>query len=53
VLHEAGVVARRKAGNQVYYRVADPGVFELCESVCGSMQRQVAALGALVGAAGR
>jgi DNA-binding transcriptional ArsR family regulator len=53
VLHEAGVVARRKAGNQVYYRVADPGVFELCESVCGSMQRQVAALGAIVGAAGR
>jgi DNA-binding transcriptional ArsR family regulator len=53
MLHEAGIVARRKSGNQVFYRVVDGGVFELCESVCGSVQRQVAELGALVGAAGR
>jgi DNA-binding transcriptional ArsR family regulator len=52
VLHDAGIVARRKAGNQVFYRVADPGIFELCESVCGSVQRQVAELHAILEGAG-
>lgn len=40
VLHDAGVVSRRKAGNQVFYRVVDEGVFQLCESVCGRVERQ-------------
>jgi DNA-binding transcriptional ArsR family regulator len=53
VLHEAGIVARRKERNQVYYRVADEGIFELCESVCGSVQRQVAELHAILEGAGR
>jgi DNA-binding transcriptional ArsR family regulator len=53
VLHEAGIVARRKAGNQVYYRVVDLGIFELCENVCGSVQRQVAELNAILEGAGR
>lgn len=48
VLHEAGIVSRRKAGTQVFYRVADEAVFDLCESVCGSVQRQVAELNALL-----
>jgi DNA-binding transcriptional ArsR family regulator len=53
VLFDAGIVARRKAGNQVFYRVADTGIFELCESVCGSVQRQVAELNAILEGAGR
>jgi DNA-binding transcriptional ArsR family regulator len=44
VLHDAGIVGRRKEGNQVFYRVVDAAVFDLCESVCGSVQRQVAEL---------
>jgi DNA-binding transcriptional ArsR family regulator len=44
VLHEAGVVGRRKEGTLSIYRIADDGVFELCESVCGSLKRQVAEL---------
>jgi DNA-binding transcriptional ArsR family regulator len=48
VLHDAGIVARRKEGTQVHYRVVDSGVFELCESVCGSMLRQVAELNAIL-----
>jgi DNA-binding transcriptional ArsR family regulator len=48
VLREAGIVARRKAGTHVYYRVADEGVFELCESVCGSVQQQLSELNALL-----
>ena len=53
VLHDAGIVARRKEGTQVYYRVVDTGVFELCETVCGSVQRQVAELNAILDGAGR
>jgi DNA-binding transcriptional ArsR family regulator len=49
VLTETGIVARRKGGNHVYYRVADEGVFALCEQVCGSLQSQLSTLAALVG----
>ena len=45
----AGVVARRKAGNSSIYSIADPGVYELCEQVCGGLQSQLAELTALVG----
>ena len=48
VLYDAGIVSRRKVGNQVFYRVVDEGVFRLCESVCGSVQRQVLELGAIL-----
>jgi DNA-binding transcriptional ArsR family regulator len=53
VLLDAGVVARRKDGNRVYYRIADESVLGLCEQVCGSLQRQLAALAELVGPVGR
>jgi DNA-binding transcriptional ArsR family regulator len=49
LLVESGMLARRKEGNHVYYRVADAGVFALCEQVCGSLQSQLATLNALVG----
>ena len=49
VLTDAGMLARRKEGNHVYYRIADAGVFELCEQVCGAVQAQLVALAALVG----
>ncbi len=48
VLVESGILARRKSGTHVYYRIADEGVFALCEQVCGSLQEQVATLNALV-----
>jgi DNA-binding transcriptional ArsR family regulator len=48
VLVDSGMLARRKDGNHVYYRIADKGVFALCEQVCGSLQAQLAALNALV-----
>jgi DNA-binding transcriptional ArsR family regulator len=53
VLHDAGIVSRRKEGTQVFYNVVDAGVFELCETVCGSVQRQVAELNAMLEGAGR
>jgi ArsR family transcriptional regulator len=48
VLAESGMLERRKDGTSVYYRIADDGVFALCEQVCGSLQAQLAALNALV-----
>jgi DNA-binding transcriptional ArsR family regulator len=51
VLAESGMVARRKDGTHVYYRIADEGVFALCEQVCGSLQAQLATLNALVAGA--
>jgi DNA-binding transcriptional ArsR family regulator len=44
VLHGAGIVSRRKEGTFVRYAVTDPGVYALCELVCGDLQRQIAAL---------
>lgn len=40
-LAEAGLVSRRKEGLLVYYAVADPTIFELCELVCGSLEKQL------------
>jgi DNA-binding transcriptional ArsR family regulator len=53
VLLEAGVVGRRKQGTHAYYSLADEAVLTLCEQVCGSLQRQLAELNALVEGAAR
>ena len=34
LLHQAGAVARRRAGPSVYYRVADPELVTICRTVC-------------------
>lgn len=38
LLHRTRLVARRKEGLHVYYRIADPSIFEMCELVCGSLE---------------
>ncbi len=48
LLAEAGVVGRRRDGNRVYYRIADQEVLGLCEQVCGSVERHLLELAALV-----
>lgn len=48
VLADAGVVARRKNGTHVYYRIVDDGVLGLCERVCGSIGQQFSSLALLV-----
>jgi len=52
VLLQAGIVARRKDRNSSIYSIADRGVYELCEQVCGGLQLQLAGLTALVQGAG-
>lgn len=44
ILHQAGIVSRRKDATFVRYGIADPSVFELCEQVCGGLRQQVAEL---------
>ena len=43
VLQQAGLVSRRKDGLRVFYRIADPTVFDLCEVVCESLHDRLAA----------
>jgi len=53
VLHDVGILGRRKDRNHVYYRIVDDGVFALCEQVCGSVQDQLRSLNAIVEGATR
>lgn len=39
ILAEAGILSRRKSGVSVFYRIADPAIFELCRHVCGGLER--------------
>ena len=39
VLHQAGIVARRKDGNFVRYSIGDETMFAMCELVCGRTSR--------------
>ncbi|MBI4171205.1 MAG: helix-turn-helix transcriptional regulator [Actinobacteria bacterium] len=48
ILHQAGVVGRRKAGNHVYYSIADDSVLGLCEQVCGGLSQRLAGLADLL-----
>ena len=48
ILHAAGMVSRTKDGNHARYSIADEGVFELCEQVCGGVRRQLDELDALL-----
>ncbi len=43
LLLDAGLVARRKEGLMVYYRVSDATIFDLCEAVCSSLGEHLAA----------
>jgi DNA-binding transcriptional ArsR family regulator len=53
VLHAAGVVSRRREGSRVLYAIADDSVFDLCETVCGGLRRQVTELDELLAGASR
>jgi DNA-binding transcriptional ArsR family regulator len=48
LLLRAGVVAREKQGTLARYRIDDQSVFDLCEQVCGGLQRRLEQQWALV-----
>ena len=41
VLADANMVVRRKKGPNVFYVIADPIVFQLCELVCARMWKEL------------
>jgi DNA-binding transcriptional ArsR family regulator len=49
VLLQAGMVSRTKEGTSARYAIADEGVFDLCERVCGGLRRHLVELEALLG----
>jgi len=44
ILFDAGLVGRKRSGNSVFYRVADPFVFRLCKLVCSGTARYAASM---------
>lgn len=40
-LTAAHILARRKEGLQVFYRISDPTIPKLCELVCGSLEKSL------------
>jgi DNA-binding transcriptional ArsR family regulator len=40
-LAKHGLVAREGRGTTVFYRIADPSVYALCDLVCGNVARQL------------
>ncbi|AFY76879.1 MAG: helix-turn-helix transcriptional regulator [Hydrococcus sp. C42_A2020_068] len=41
VLTQAGFLSRRQNGVSVYYEIADPAIFELCELVCDRVKERL------------
>jgi len=41
VLASVGLVRRRKQGLNVFYAIADPGIFKMCDMVCGSLKKHL------------
>jgi ArsR family transcriptional regulator len=48
-LTAAHVLSRRKEGLQVFYEIADPSIFKLCELVCGSLEKSLSRQAAHLG----
>ena len=40
ILHDAGIVTRRREGTSIVYGICDPMVFRLCELVCHSESKK-------------
>jgi len=43
LLAKSGFVERTTQGNSVHYRISDPAVFEVCNTVCGQVGRRLVA----------
>jgi len=41
MLQSAGVLLREQEGNTAYYAIADESIFNLCETVCDSLEEKL------------
>lgn len=39
-LQRQGFVLRESRGNNAYYRIADPAIYQLCDMVCGQIAKR-------------
>ena len=49
VLTAVGLLRRRKQGLNVFYSIADPSIFNMCDMVCGSLKKHLDAQSQLLG----
>lgn len=49
-LAKHGMVVREGRGTAVYYRIADPAIYKLCDLVCGNVAKQLGQQASLLGA---
>ncbi|HXH95667.1 MAG TPA: metalloregulator ArsR/SmtB family transcription factor [Gaiellaceae bacterium] len=47
-LEREGIVAKRRAGTTILYRIADPSIEQLCDLVCSGLRERFARLAAQV-----
>lgn len=47
-LTDAGILGRRKEGLNVIYHITDKSIFDMCDHVCGSLQRRIEGQAALL-----
>lgn len=47
LLYAEGIVGRRKDKTSTLYRIADPGIFRICDDVCGGIEQSFRELGAV------
>jgi len=48
ILYAAGILSRTKRGNRTIYAISDPGVFDICDQVCGGVRRHLQDLEAVL-----
>lgn len=49
VLTGVGLLRRRKEGLNVFYSIADPTIFSMCDMVCGSLKKHLDSQAKLLG----
>lgn len=48
ILYDADLLKREQQGNQVFYSISEPMVFDLCNLVCEKLNRQARAESAVI-----
>ena len=41
ILQNAGLLTRRREGNQAFFEIADESIFVMCEIVCDSLEQRL------------
>ena len=50
-LTTAGLLHRRRQGTQIFYSIADASIYDLCDKICGVMEKRLAKQAKVIGQA--